>query len=96
MINRTFSPEKPCEIVQTKKRKITYYQPEKGIWLVLEVNNPIIKRDKGKEELYQETEIDNTLISSVLKYSYQYFHVRKNTKRKFKKTTKFLSSLFIK
>ena len=76
----TFSEDKPCEIVCTKRRKYAFYKPEMNVWMVMIVNSPYITKEKTKEIVYQETEVDNTLLNSLLVYIYQIFKVYKTHK----------------
>eukprot|EP00658_Telonema_sp_P-2_P007525 TRINITY_DN12807_c0_g1_i1.p1 TRINITY_DN12807_c0_g1~~TRINITY_DN12807_c0_g1_i1.p1 ORF type:complete len:189 (+),score=38.43 TRINITY_DN12807_c0_g1_i1:80-646(+) len=71
---KVFSPDKPCSAVHLEKQRHAYLECAPGVWCVLEVNNPVDAGAEG-EAMYQEEELDDLWLQSLLKQSYDFFRL---------------------
>uniref|UniRef100_A0A8D8YMP1 Vacuolar fusion protein CCZ1 homolog n=1 Tax=Cacopsylla melanoneura TaxID=428564 RepID=A0A8D8YMP1_9HEMI len=67
---RTFNPDQPCEVLNTRKIRQIYYNPEPNIYLVLVLKVPFCRTVDGDVE-YQSDHIQTDIYLSVLKQMYR-------------------------
>ncbi|ORX93602.1 hypothetical protein K493DRAFT_315914 [Basidiobolus meristosporus CBS 931.73] len=75
---KVFSPDQPCENVHSQKNRLVFFEPEPGYWMTLniELAKKVRPSKKNKEATivnYQDTTLDNRMISEVLKQSYKLY-----------------------
>ncbi|CAH0773208.1 unnamed protein product [Bemisia tabaci] len=68
---QTFSPDKPCETIRTKKTRQFYLQPEENFWMVMTLNLPAIKpKEIADEAEYLEHDVQDAVYLAALKLAY--------------------------
>eukprot|EP01132_Coremiostelium_polycephalum_P008289 gene8289-10185_t len=71
LFSKSFS-EKHCETIRTMKQTISLYNPEPDIWMIMSLSNPAGPLGKdGKTREYQEDEVDDIVLHTVLEQTYQ-------------------------
>ncbi|KAK9768853.1 hypothetical protein K7432_000187 [Basidiobolus ranarum] len=75
---KVFSPDQPCENVHSQKNRLIFFEPEPGYWMTLNVElaKKVRPSKRNKENTivnYQDTTLDNRMISEILKQSYKLY-----------------------
>ncbi|KAF9390276.1 Vacuolar fusion protein CCZ1 B [Podila verticillata] len=83
---RIFSPTAPCDNVHSQKNRLVFFEAEPGYWMHLSIELGTIKRTikgaDGKYKVvteYQEHEVHDTVVSSLLKQAYGMYRVAHGT-----------------
>ncbi|KAG8228318.1 hypothetical protein J437_LFUL007036 [Ladona fulva] len=75
----TFNPGKPCEALHTQKTRQLYHNPEKGFWIVMTINLPLVTRSAsnsysgGTTLVWGEEEVQDRVFLGVLRHAYRTF-----------------------
>eukprot|EP00037_Helgoeca_nana_P007268 m.66397 g.66397 ORF g.66397 m.66397 type:complete len:480 (+) comp18072_c0_seq1:267-1706(+) len=77
----TFSKDRPCEVVHTKKARMVFYSPEPNFWLAMAVRLPFTERVRkdGNVTEYHDENVQNVVLQSLLKQTYHMYKVFNGT-----------------
>ncbi|CAF1078394.1 unnamed protein product [Adineta steineri] len=77
----TFAFDDPCESIHFQKSRLLFYQVENDICLAMTLHVPVIKQKKDDKIIteYYDEHINDRLMLTILKMSYEYFVLQYGT-----------------